>query len=194
MASNLKINVNGKEWPVAAEPGHAAALCADQRIAAARPALRLRAGAMRLLLGAADGVEIRSCVTPVRASPARRSRRSKVCRRCTREQKGLRRRPALHPLQQAFIDEQAAALRLLLQRHDHQGFRAAVAKSEADRSRDPRAHERPSLPLRHLSADHEGDPACVRQNGGRARMTRRPMTEPRGRHSPAATCSRAAAR
>src|SRR5262245_32893943 len=64
-----------------------------------------------------------------------------------------------------------AAVRLLLQRHDRQGGRAAGAEPETYRSADPRAHERAHLPLRDLSADPQGRPACLQPNGGRRAMT-----------------------
>src|SRR5262249_15331748 len=62
------------------------------------------------------------------------------------------------------------ALRLLLQRHDHQGGRAPLANAQADGGADPRPYERAHLPLRHLSADHEVDPAGIGQDGGRRAM------------------------
>ena len=61
---------------------------------------------MRLLLGAADGVEIRSCVTPVGAVAGKAITTLEGLPRCRRKQKGLAQAPALHPLQQAFIDVQ----------------------------------------------------------------------------------------
>src|SRR5262249_50898109 len=64
-----------------------------------------------------------------------------------------------------------AALRLLLQRDHGEGLRTPVAKSQTDGRPDSRAHERPSLSLRHLSARHEGHQARVRQNDGRRAMT-----------------------
>src|SRR5262249_53528920 len=64
-----------------------------------------------------------------------------------------------------------AALRLLLQRHADQGLGAAGAEPQAHRSADPCAHERPPLPLRHLSADHDRDPAGIHPNCGRDAMT-----------------------
>src|SRR5262249_50341814 len=64
-----------------------------------------------------------------------------------------------------------AALRLLLQRHDHQGRRALGAEPEADRCADPRPYGRTPVPLWHLSARHEGHQGGVRQNRGRDAMT-----------------------
>src|SRR5207248_6840524 len=40
--------------------------------------------------------------------------------------------------------------------------------------RHPRAHGRPSVPLRHLSPRHAGDQARFHQNGGRDAMTIHP--------------------
>src|SRR5262249_59698921 len=65
----------------------------------------------------------------------------------------------------------SAAVRLLLQRNADQGRRAAGTESAAHRSADTHAHERPPLPLRHLSARDEGDQACGEQNGGGDAMT-----------------------
>ena len=77
------------------------------------------------------------------------------------QQKGLAQAPALHPLQQAFIDEQAPQCGYCYNGMTIKGSRAAGAEPEADRGADPRPHGRPPLPLRHLSAGHEGDPARV---------------------------------
>jgi len=54
-----------------------------------------------------NGVEIRSCVTPSRKSPASRLPRFEGLPALYAQQKGLAQTPALHPLQQAFIDEQS---------------------------------------------------------------------------------------
>src|SRR6478609_7077505 len=59
-----------------------------------------------------------------------------------------------------------AAVRLLLQRHDDQGLGAIGADAAPERSADPRPHGRPPLPLRLLSAHHEGDPGCIHHDGG----------------------------
>ena len=54
----------------------------------------------------ADGVEIRSCVTPV-ATVADKSLTTLEGLPALVRRKGLAQAPALHPLQQALIDEQA---------------------------------------------------------------------------------------
>ena len=57
-----------------------------------------------------DGKEVRSCVTPVSTSlPTRKSPRSKVCPRDGRSKRASQRSEAestLHPVQQAWIEEQ----------------------------------------------------------------------------------------
>src|SRR5262249_35253099 len=55
----------------------------------------------------ADGVEIRSCVTPVAAVVDKSLTTLEGLAALYAQQKGLAQAPALHPLQQAFIDEQA---------------------------------------------------------------------------------------
>ena len=52
MADDLKIKVNGKTWPVAASPDTPLLYVLSNELRAAGTALRLRARAMRLLLGA----------------------------------------------------------------------------------------------------------------------------------------------
>ena len=68
------------------------------------------------------------------------------------EQKRLAQAPALHPLQQAFIDEQALHCGYCYNGMTIKGSELLAQNPEPDRSADPRPHERPSLPLRHLSA------------------------------------------
>ncbi|WP_428101418.1 (2Fe-2S)-binding protein [Candidatus Rariloculus sp.] len=54
-----------------------------------------------------DGVEVRSCVTPVAAVESRSVTTLEGLPALYARQKGLSDTPALHPVQQAFIDEQA---------------------------------------------------------------------------------------
>ena len=55
----------------------------------------------------ADGVEIRSCVTPVATVADKSLTTLEGLPALYAQQKGLAQAPALHPLQQALIDEQA---------------------------------------------------------------------------------------
>jgi aerobic-type carbon monoxide dehydrogenase small subunit (CoxS/CutS family) len=54
-----------------------------------------------------DGVEIRSCVTPVASVAGKSVTTLEGLAALYAERKGLPQPPALHPLQQAFIEEQA---------------------------------------------------------------------------------------
>ena len=170
MADDLKIKVNGREVPVRRKPGYAVALCAHQRAAAEGPRFGCglaQCGSCSVL---ADGVEIRSCVTPVANVAGKAMTTLEGLPALYAQQKSLAQAPGAASAAAGVHRRAGDALRLLLQRHDHQGRRAAGAEPEAHRSPDPRPHGRPSLPLRHLSAGHEGDQARVRQNDGRGAM------------------------
>src|SRR6266568_3634744 len=153
------------------ERRHAAALRADQRAAAAGAAFRLRARAVRLLLGGRR----------LGRDPLLRHSGRERCRQIrdharrppgfVRRAEGSRATAAAASFAAGAHRRAGAALRLLLQRDDHQGFRAAGAESAPDAGADPRPHERPPLPLRHLPAGHEGHRAGADQNGGRDAMT-----------------------
>jgi hypothetical protein len=59
---------------------------------------------------------------------------------------------------------------LLLKRHDDQGERTAVENTPAGGSANPRGYERPSVPVRHLSAHLEGDTKGSEEHAGESRM------------------------
>ena len=125
------------------------------------PALRLRARAVRRLLGAGrrqgDPLVHHADLD---ASPARRSRRSRACRRSTRpEAKKPVAKGALHPLQQAWIDEQVPQCGycqngMLIPATE---LLAENPKPTLDeiKTRD----ERPPLPLRHVPGHRSRGPA-----------------------------------
>jgi aerobic-type carbon monoxide dehydrogenase small subunit (CoxS/CutS family) len=107
MADGLKIKVNGKIWPVAASADTPLlyVLANDLGLKGPRFGCGLaQCGSCSVL---ADGVEIRSCVTPVAAVADKSLTTFEGLAALYAEQKGLAQAPALHPLQQAFIDEQA---------------------------------------------------------------------------------------
>ena len=121
-------------------------------------------GACSVLL---DGKEIRSlCDAGGGGVAARRSRRSRACRLCGRRSVATTAAaPALHPLQQAWIDVQVPHCGycqngMMIQAADLLGD-----DEESDRGSDPDGDERPSLPLWHLSADPDGDQAGRRCDG-----------------------------
>ena len=107
MADDLKIKVNGRISPVAASADTPLlyVLTNELRLQGPRFGCGLaQCGSCSVL---ADGVEIRSCVTPVSAVADKSLTTFEGLAGWYAERKGLAQAPALHPLQQAFIDEQA---------------------------------------------------------------------------------------
>ena len=62
------------------------------------------------------------------------------CPRCTRKQKGLAQAPALHPLQQAFIDEQAPQCGYCYNGMTDQGARSCWRRRRSPTEAQIRAH------------------------------------------------------
>ena len=107
MADELKIKVNGRTWPVAASPDTPLLYVLANELELKGPRFGCglaQCGSCSVL---ADGVEIRSCVTPVAAVADKSLTTLEGLAALYAQQKGLAQAPALHPLQQAFIDEQA---------------------------------------------------------------------------------------
>jgi aerobic-type carbon monoxide dehydrogenase small subunit (CoxS/CutS family) len=107
MADELSIKVNGRTWPVASDPDTPLLYVLSNELALHGPKFGCglaQCGACSVL---ADGVEIRSCVTPVANVAGKSITTLEGLAAWHAEQKKLTPPPALHPLQQAFIDEQA---------------------------------------------------------------------------------------
>src|SRR5215813_9046434 len=107
MADEIKIKVNDRTWPVAASPDTPLlyVLMNELRLKGPRFGCGLaQCGSCSVL---ADGVEIRSCVTPVSQVAGKSLTTLEGLPALYAQQKGLAETPPLHPLQQAFIDEQA---------------------------------------------------------------------------------------
>jgi aerobic-type carbon monoxide dehydrogenase small subunit (CoxS/CutS family) len=105
MAINIK--VNGRTWPVeaSAETPLLYVLTNELQLKGPRFGCGLaQCGSCSVL---ADGVEIRSCVTPVAAVADRSLTTFEGLAAWYAERSKLAQAQALHPLQQAFIDEQA---------------------------------------------------------------------------------------
>jgi aerobic-type carbon monoxide dehydrogenase small subunit (CoxS/CutS family) len=118
MAGGLEIKVNGRTWPVSssADTPLLYVLTDEMQLQGPRFGCGLaQCGSCSVLV---DGVEIRSCITPVSAVTDKSITTLEGLAAWYAERKGTSPAPALHPLQQAFIDVQAPHLRLLLQRHD----------------------------------------------------------------------------
>lgn len=107
MADELKIKVNGQEWTVSssADTPLLYVLANELQLQGPRFGCGLaQCGSCSVLL---DGVEIRSCITPVGKVAHKTVTTLEGLPALYAEQKGLPATPALHPLQQAFIDEQS---------------------------------------------------------------------------------------
>jgi aerobic-type carbon monoxide dehydrogenase small subunit (CoxS/CutS family) len=107
MADDLKIKVNGRDVSVSASPDTPLlyVLMNELRLKGPRFGCGLaQCGSCSVL---ADGVEIRSCVTPVSQVAGKALTTLEGLPALYAQQKGLAQTPALHPLQQALIDEQS---------------------------------------------------------------------------------------
>ena len=103
----MDIKVNGKTWPVEASADTPLLYVLTNELHLKGPRFGCglaQCGSCSVL---ADGVEIRSCVTPVAAVAGKAVTTFEGLTSLYAQQKGLAQAPALHPLQQAFIDEQA---------------------------------------------------------------------------------------
>jgi aerobic-type carbon monoxide dehydrogenase small subunit (CoxS/CutS family) len=107
MADELSIEVNGRLWPVAADPDTPLLYVLSNELALHGPKFGCglaQCGACSVL---ADGTEIRSCVTPVAAVVGKSITTLEGLAAWHAQGRKLPQAPMLHPLQQAFIDEQA---------------------------------------------------------------------------------------
>ena len=105
--AELSIEVNGRVWPVAAAPDTPLLYVLTNELELHGPRFGCglaQCGSCSVL---ADGVEIRSCVTPVANIAGKAITTLEGLPALYAQQKGLAQTPALHPLQQAFIDVQA---------------------------------------------------------------------------------------
>jgi aerobic-type carbon monoxide dehydrogenase small subunit (CoxS/CutS family) len=107
MANHLMISVNGSQRSVTASPDTPLlyVLTSDLQLRGPRFGCGLaQCGSCSVL---ADGVEIRSCITPVEAVAGKSVTTLEGLAAWYAEKTKLAQPPALHPLQQAFLDEQA---------------------------------------------------------------------------------------
>jgi len=107
MATELKINVNGRPWSVSAAPDTPLlyVLANELQLQGPRFGCGLaQCGSCSVLV---NGVETRSCVTRVSAVVGKSVTTLEGLPAWYAAQKKLSTAPALHPIQQALIDEQA---------------------------------------------------------------------------------------
>ena len=107
MADAINIKVNGRTWPVQASADTPLLYVLTNELQLKGPRFGCglaQCGSCSVL---ADGMEIRSCVTPVAAVADKSLTTFEGLATWYAERSKLAQAPALHPLQQAFIDEQA---------------------------------------------------------------------------------------
>ena len=107
MAAALKIKVNERLWPVTSSPDTPLLYVLSNELLLQGPRFGCglaQCGSCSVLV---DGVETRSCVTPVGFLEGKSITTLEGLPAWYAKQNGLPRPPALHPVQQAFIDEQA---------------------------------------------------------------------------------------
>ena len=107
MADELSITVNGRAAKVASSPDTPLLYVLTNELELKGPKFGCglaQCGSCSVLL---DGVEIRSCVTPVAQVAGKSVTTLEGLAAVYAEKRKLASAPALHPLQQAFIDEQA---------------------------------------------------------------------------------------
>ena len=107
MADSLKIRVNERMWPVQATPDTPLLYVLTNELELQGPRFGCglgQCGSCSVLL---DGVEVRSCMTPVGDVGSKAVTTLEGLPAWYAKSKRLAKAPALHPVQQAFIDEQA---------------------------------------------------------------------------------------
>jgi aerobic-type carbon monoxide dehydrogenase small subunit (CoxS/CutS family) len=107
MAAKLQIRVNERPWTVASSPDTPLLYVLTNEMLLLGPRFGCglgQCGSCSVLL---DGVEIRSCLTPVSAVEGKSVTTLEGLPALYAKQKRLSNPPALHPIQQALIDEQA---------------------------------------------------------------------------------------
>jgi aerobic-type carbon monoxide dehydrogenase small subunit (CoxS/CutS family) len=106
MAAELSIKVNGRVSPISSSPDTPLLYVLMNELELRGPRFGCglaQCGSCSVL---ADGVEIRSCATPVASVVGKSITTLEGLGAWYAEKQGLAQAPALHPLQQAFIDEQ----------------------------------------------------------------------------------------
>ena len=108
MASTFRITVNGERHSVSAAPDTPLLYVLTNELGLLGPRFGCglaQCGSCSVLV---DGVERRSCVTPVSAVEGKHVTTLEGLPELYAAQRKLARAPALHPVQQAMLDEQAA--------------------------------------------------------------------------------------
>jgi aerobic-type carbon monoxide dehydrogenase small subunit (CoxS/CutS family) len=107
MAAGLRIKVNERLWPVESSPDTPLMYVLSNELLLQGPRFGCglaQCGSCSVLV---DGVETRSCVTQVGSLEGKSITTLEGLPAWYAKKNGLQKTPALHPVQQAFIDEQA---------------------------------------------------------------------------------------
>lgn len=107
MTDDLKIKVNGREWPVSASPDTPLLYVLMNELELRGPRFGCglaQCGSCSVLV---DGVEVRACVTPVGKVVGKSVTTLEGLPALYAQQRQLPEPPPLHPLSQAFLDQQA---------------------------------------------------------------------------------------
>ena len=120
-----------------------------------------------------NGVETRSCVTPVSAVAGKSVTTLEGLPAWYAAQKKLAQAPALHPVQQAMLDEQAVQCGYCYNGMIVKASELLSKNPAAHRSANPYGDEWPPVPLRNISADHSSRATGVAGDGGGEGMTLR---------------------
>jgi len=107
MSQSFRISVNGDTKTVEIDPDTPLLYVLKNELELKGPRFGCGLAHCRSCSVLADGVEIRSCITPISDVGARKITTLEGLPVYYAEQKKLMNPPALHPLQQAFIDEQS---------------------------------------------------------------------------------------
>ena len=172
MANEVQLRVNDTMRTVTASPDTPLLYVLTDDLALQGPRFGCGLGQCGCCSVLVDGVEIRSCITPL----------SRVVGKSVTTLEGL---PAYYAARNEAVAGAGAAsaagsddcgaggaVRLLLQRPDHQGRGVVVQDAAAHRGADPVGDERSHLPVRDVSADHGGDSARGEGDGGHERPRR----------------------
>ena len=201
--AKLKIKVNGRVHAVAASPNTPLlyVLRNELRLNGPRFGCGLaQCGSCSVLL---NNKEIRSCITPVAAVAKANVTTLEGLARLWKAQGGRTTTAVgreLHPVQQAWIDEQVPQCGYCQNGMMIRATELLQKREAADRGPDQVAHEHAPLPVRDVSADHEGDQAGLGDDGeggvddDGASERRDRSTPPSNVSSRARRSSRAAAR
>ena len=169
MANEVQLRVNDTMRTVTAAPETPLLYVLTDDLALQGPRFGCGLGQCGCCSVLADGVEIRSCITPL----------SRVVGKSVTTLEGL---PAYYAATDEAVPAARAAsvargarrgaggaVRLLLQRTDHQGGGVVVQDAATHRGANPVGDERAYMPVRDVPADSRGDSTRFEGDGRKAR-------------------------